>query len=53
MANEYVVSKSRDRCGKEYFYCHKRGFEYIPVFSLIGSKEKARDICKLMNGGKK
>ena len=51
--SNYVVSKGVDKTGKVFYYCHKKGYEYIPVFGSIGSKEKARDICKLMNGGKK
>lgn len=47
MANEYVVSQ--DSKNKEVYYCHKRGFEYIPVFGSIGDKEKAKAICKLVN----
>ena len=46
---DYTVSRGIDKHGKEYYYCHKRGFDYIPVFGSIGDKNKARDICKLMN----
>ena len=47
--NDYIVSKARDKNGKEFYLCHKRGFDYIPVFGSIGDKRKAKDICKLMN----
>lgn len=45
--NDYVVAQ--DKKQKDIYYCHKRGYDYIPVFGSIGDKEKAKDICKLMN----
>lgn len=46
----YTVSK--DHKGG-FWYCHKKGFDYIPVFGSIGTKKQAQEICRLMNGGKK
>ena len=43
----YVISY--DSSGG-FWYCHKRGFPYIPVFGSIGSKSKATKICRIMNG---
>ncbi len=34
------------------YYCHEKGFDYIPVFGSIGTKAKATEICRLMNGQK-
>ena len=41
----YVISQ--DESGA--WYCHKRGYPYIPVFGSIGSKAKARRVCDMMN----
>lgn len=46
--SKYVISK--DKSGD--WYCHQDGFPYIPVFGSIGSKAKAREYCKMMNGQK-
>jgi hypothetical protein len=46
---KYVVSKGIGKSGKEFYYCHKDGFSYIPVFGSIGSKSQANKICKEMN----
>ena len=43
----YVVSKVKERPG--VFYCHQRGYDYIPVFGSIGDKAKAKKVCKMMN----
>ena len=45
----YVVSRGVDKTSKEYYYCHKDGFPYIPVFGSIGSKTHANKICREMN----
>lgn len=48
---EQVPSKwLKGKVTEPVYYCHEKGFDYIPVFGSIGSKEKATDICKLMNG---
>ena len=31
------------------WYCHMRGYEYIPVFGSIGTKEEAESVCRKMN----
>ena len=35
------------------WYCHKRGFPYVPVLGSIGDKAKAQKVCRLMNEGKR
>lgn len=34
---------------KEYWYCHKRGYDYIPVFGSIGTKQHAESVCRTYN----
>ena len=41
----YVIAK--DKSGA--YYCHRKGYPYIPVFGSIGDKKKAQEICRLMN----
>lgn len=41
----YVVSK--DKSGA--WYCHRRGYPYVPVFGSIGDKAKAMEICRMYN----
>lgn len=43
----YVVSELKEQKGA--YYCHKRGYPYIPVFGSIGDKRKAEKVCKMMN----
>lgn len=43
----YVVSEVKEQPG--VFYCHQRGYDYIPVFGSIGDKAKAKKVCKMMN----
>ena len=45
----YTISKTKDGL---FFYCHRRGFDYCPVFGSIGDKEKAQRICDMMNRSK-
>lgn len=47
---QYIVSKTIDSDGKECWYCHLKGFPYVPVFGSIGDKVKANRVCKMMNG---
>lgn len=42
----YVISY--DAKG-DFWYCHKRGYAYIPVFGSIGDKKKAQGVCDTMN----
>lgn len=42
----YVVSKD-EKSGA--WYCHQRGYSYIPVFGSIGDKRKAKKVCKIYN----
>ena len=42
----YVIS--HDAKGN-FWYCHKRGYAYIPVFGSIGDKNKAQRVCDMMN----
>lgn len=43
----YVVSELKEQKGA--YYCHKRGYPYIPVFGSIGDKHKADKVCRMMN----
>lgn len=45
MSKPYVISRTKEGA----WYCHMRGYAYIPVFGSIGDKEKARKICRIMN----
>ena len=51
----YVVEKVPARylkgCppGEEPWYCHKKGYDYIPVMGSIGSRKNAEDICRTYN----
>ena len=42
----YVISQDK-KSGA--WYCHKRGYAYIPVFGSIGDKSKAQAVCRTMN----
>lgn len=35
--------------GEEYWYCHRIGYDYIPVLGSIGTKKKAEEVCKAYN----
>lgn len=43
----YIISE----CPKDpgVWYCHMRGYPYIPVFGSIGSKQKAKAVCDMYN----
>lgn len=45
----YVISQDKESGA---WYCHKRGYPYIPVFGSVGEKPKAQKVCNLMNHGK-
>ena len=40
----YVVSKKDD-----FYYCHMRGYDYVPVFGSVGDRSKANKVCRMMN----
>ena len=42
----YVISY--DAKG-DFWYCHMRGYAYVPVFGSIGEKNKAQKVCDMMN----
>lgn len=44
----YVISKHKEG----FWYCHQRGYAYIPVFGSIGDKVKAQKVCNMMNKSK-
>lgn len=44
----YVVSEKTEG-GNRFFYCHQRGYPYIPVFGSIGDKKRANKVCHMMN----
>lgn len=33
----------------DLWYCHQKGYGYIPVFGSIGSKQKAASVCRTRN----
>lgn len=35
--------------GVELWYCHKKGYDYIPVFGSIGTKKEAAAVCRTYN----
>lgn len=41
----YVISKDK----QGFWYCHMRGYSYIPVFGSIGDKKKAQRVCDMYN----
>ena len=43
---KYLTAESR---GEDVWYCHMRGFPYIPVMGSIGEKSKAVKACKEHN----
>jgi hypothetical protein len=53
--NNYIVERvpskyiSGAHSDEEIWYCHQRGYDYIPVFGSIGEKSKAVAVCKRMN----
>lgn len=51
MRNGYVIEKVPTRYGGDgkTWYCHMRGYSYVPVFGSIGSRQKAESVCKVMN----
>ena len=42
----YIISQE-PKSGQ--WYCHMRGYDYIPVFGSIGDKKKAKKICDMYN----
>lgn len=42
----YVISQDKESGA---WYCHMRGYPYIPVFGSIGDKAKAQKVCNMMN----
>ena len=51
---QYIVERVPDRFmygrhDEKVYYCHKRGYENVPVFGSIGDKRKAQEICYIMN----
>jgi hypothetical protein len=46
----YTISKGHDQIsGKEYWYCHMKGYSYVPVFGSIGNKAHAKKYADMMN----
>lgn len=44
--NCYEISQDKQSGA---WYCHKKGYDYIPVFGSIGDKRKAQRVCDLYN----
>lgn len=42
----YVVSQDK-KSGA--WYCHMKGYDYIPVLGSVGDRRKAEEICRLYN----
>ena len=42
----YVISYDAK---SDFWYCHMRGYAYVPVFGSIGDKRKAQRVCDMMN----
>ena len=49
----YEVDKRTDEHGHTFYYCHRKGFPYVPVFGSIGSYQKAKSVCDTYNGVEK
>ena len=45
----YTISKTKDGL---FFYCHRRGYEFSPVFGSVGDRAKAQKYCDMMNKSK-
>ena len=45
----YVIEKKTDKNGETFYYCHRKGFPYVPVFGSIGSYQKAKSVCDMYN----
>lgn len=50
---ERVPSKYADpqtaHDGVEQWYCHMKGYPYIPIWGSIGTKAKAAAVCRTRN----
>ena len=50
MVRQYVISKDYDKVThEEFYYCHMTGYQYVPVFGSIGTKQHAKKYCDMMN----
>lgn len=47
MTRNYTVSKYKD---SGLWYAHMKGYAYVPVFGSFGSKKKATEYAKMMDG---
>lgn len=49
----YIISKATPKfiqnTKEDIYYCHKRGFNHIPVFGSIGNKKESQEVCNMMN----
>ena len=52
----YIIEKvpsnmirGADNTQKPMWYCHRKGFPYIPVFGSIGTKQHAAAVCRTYN----
>lgn len=48
---ERVPQKYLTGCPPEEkpWYCHKKGYDYIPVMGSIGTKQHAESVCRAYN----
>lgn len=55
MKHPYIVEKVPQEYlkgappGTEYWYCHREGYCYIPVWGSIGTKREAEKVCREYN----
>ena len=47
MRRNYTVSKDKE---SGLWYAHMKGYAYVPVFGSFGSKKKATEYAKMMDG---
>lgn len=43
---KYIASNPEH---EDLWYCHMKGYDYIPVFGSIGSRQKAAAVCRQRN----
>lgn len=46
---ERVPAKMLRNANEEVWYCHMKGYDYIPVLGSIGTKKDAMKMCRLYN----
>jgi len=49
MRKEKLYTVSLVKGYTDVYYCHQKKYPNIPVFGSIGDKNKANEVCRLMN----